>query len=140
MRPQNNDLLSNKQNPSDSERLAEEVLKRLIREEVEAQIRKENELVKNAAKWAYYFTAGAIAFAFLVFGFLGWRSWEDIKKETLSMVKTETEELIQQSDSEFSVKDKLTNLLNRTVVASILTQKNSSPYNPSLLKKQGLGK
>lgn len=98
-----------------------EQTERLVREAVEKQFRKEYDLLKGSVGLATKIVAGAAALFLAIFTIFGWRTWGDIEKQAAATVNQRAEELIKKADSDTSLKDTLTNLLNRAVVNSNLT-------------------
>jgi hypothetical protein len=95
-------------------------IERLVRNEVELQLAKEQKLLKDSVGLAAKIVGAAITLFLAIFTIFGLTTWREIKQETAQIVKKQAEELIQKADSETSVKDTLNDLLNRTVVSSVL--------------------
>jgi len=95
-------------------------IERLVRSEVEAQVAKEHGLLKDSVGLAAKIVGGAVTLFFAVFTVFGLTTWKDIKQETAEIVKKRAEELIQKADSETGVKNTLNDLLNSTVISSLL--------------------
>lgn len=96
-------------------------LKALVRDEVEVQLKKEQEILKESFALAAKIVGVAIAIFLAVFTVFGLTTWSDIKKEAASVISARTDALISSSDAEAGVKQKLSELVNRAVVASALT-------------------
>ena len=96
------------------------VVERLVRVEVEAQLAKEQVLLKESVGIAAKIIGAAAALFLAIFTIFGLTTWRDIKHETAQVVKQQAEELIQRADSETNVKDTLNDLLGRTIVSSYL--------------------
>ena len=104
-----------------------EGLRLLVQEAVEVQVRKEHQLLKESVTLAAKIIGAAAALFLAVFTIFGITTWGDIKKEAISVVKAQTEDLLKKSDSEANVKENLTELLNRTVVAAQLAGSARNP-------------
>lgn len=107
--------------------VAPELLKRLVRDEVEAQLRKEHQILKESVAVATKIIGAAAALFLAVFTVFGITTWGDIKKEAVAVVKAQTEELIKKADSDANVKDNLTGLVNMATVASYLAATARNP-------------
>jgi len=95
-------------------------IEKLVRAEVGIELEKEQKLLKDSVVLAAKIVGAAITVFFAMFTVFGLTTWSDIKKETIQIVKKQAEELIQRADSETSIKNTLTDLLNRTVISSTL--------------------
>ncbi|MDT4331066.1 hypothetical protein ACQE3E_16375 [Methylomonas sp. MED-D] len=95
-------------------------LERIVRQEVEIQLAKEQKILKESVAIAAKIIGAAAALFLAIFTVFGLTTWRDIKQEATQLVKKQAEELIQQADSESNIKDTLNDLLNKTIVTSHL--------------------
>jgi len=82
-------------------------IQRLVRNEVEAQLAKEQKLLKDSVGLAAKIIGAAITIFLAIFTIFGLTTWRDIKQETTQIVKKQAEELIQKADSETSASSRL---------------------------------
>ncbi|MGL4961967.1 MAG: hypothetical protein ACRC67_12090 [Inquilinus sp.] len=107
-------------------RYSEEYFKNIIRDEVERQFSKEQQLLKDSV----FLSAKIIGFSIIIFlgifAVFGVSTWNDIKKQVSDIITQQTELLIRNEDESTNLKDTLTSLLNKSIVSSYLISKEKS--------------
>ncbi|EJB01748.1 hypothetical protein Rleg9DRAFT_0488 [Rhizobium leguminosarum bv. trifolii WSM597] len=91
-------------------------MKQMIREEVEAQLAKEQQIVKDSINLGLKIVGAALALFLAMFTIFGLTTWQQIKDQTAAIVQQEAKSLLIKENSEANAAQTLTDLLNRTVI------------------------
>ena len=94
-----------------------------IRKEVEAQIRKEVEFLKESLGLSMKIVRGSVAIFLILLAYFGYTTWKVIEDKATAIMEDKTDKVITKNDSETGVKYKLTSLLNKAVIDSVLIAK-----------------
>lgn len=100
-----------------SSAIPEEKLKEVVRAMVEAQVAKEQAIVKEAIGIAVKIVGASLAILVAIFTIFSITTWDNIESKTLEVVEKKVDTLVSDSKSDTAVKNKIDDLMNRLIVA-----------------------